>query len=146
MNLKILTIPFDEKLGEFKNELLDRNINNKKIETYKAELIKVNEKFFWTVFVKYDELEGIEIFKDSNILNEAETSLLGNLKEWRSEEAKKQGIPSYVIAKNEHLISIVKNKPKTLQDLKLINGIGEKKAKDYGEKILEIVKKFYGDE
>lgn len=90
-------------------------------------------------------MEGIAEKKRDG-LNEAEQVLLGKLKEWRSEVSKEQGVPSYVVAKNEHLIAIVKNKPQTLQELRTINGIGEKKIKDYGEKILDIVVNFFGDD
>lgn len=150
MPFKIITIPFDEQICEFKNELLDKYVNNKKVEYFTTTFVSINEKPYWSLFIKYSELDGIEIHKEKvekeeQQFNEAEKKLFKKLKEWRSEEAKTAGVPSYVIAKNEHLVSIIKNNPKTLQDLKLINGIGEKKIKEYGEKVLGILKNFYGD-
>lgn len=144
---KILTIPFDSQIKEFKNELIDKNISNKKILNYKVELIKEEGEYYWSVFFEYEELEGMVISsKESKILNEAELKILDILKEWRKNKAFEKGIPPYVIAKNEQLVEIIKNNPKTLAELQNINGIGEKKSKEYGEEIIEIIKKFYNIE
>ncbi len=147
MAFKIITIPFDNKIKEFKNEIIEKEIGNKNILNYKVELINIENEFFWTFFIEYKNLDGIDEIKllNNKKLTEAEEVLLSKLKEWRRTEAKEKGIPSYVVAKNEHLFEIIKNKPKTLKELKNINGIGDKKVKDYGEKILEILKNFYGE-
>lgn len=59
MAFKIITIPFDKKICEFNNEILDKFVNNKKIEEYKCEIINIEDNFYWTIFIKYNELEGI---------------------------------------------------------------------------------------
>lgn len=147
MGFKIVTIPFDKEIKEFKNEIIEKEIENKNILNYKVELISMENEFFWTFFIEYKNLDGLEKVEANKEkkLTEAEEVLLSKLKEWRSIIAKEKGVPSYVVAKNEHLFEIIKKKPKTLQELKNINGIGEKKVKDYGEKILEILKNFYGE-
>lgn len=147
MGFKIVTIPFDKEIKEFKNEIIEKEIENKNILNYKVELISMENEFFWTFFIEYKNLDGLEKVEANKEkkLTEAEEVLLSKLKEWRSTIAKEKGVPSYVVAKNEHLFEIIKKKPKTLQELKNINGIGEKKVKDYGEKILEILKNFYGE-
>lgn len=145
MPFKIITIPFDNKLKVFNTEILENWTMNKKILSYKVEFVKIYNESFWTIFLEYELPDGIEKFKIDESMSESDKLLMIKLKEWRTEEAKNIGIPSYIIAKNEHFIEIVKKKPKTLQELKMINGIGDKKIKDYGEKILQIVKNFYGD-
>lgn len=141
---KILTIPFDSVIKEFKNELIERNMLNKKILNYKVELLKDEGKFYWSVFFEYEDLDGmINISKESKTLNEGELKLLDILKEWRKNKATEKGFPTYVIAKNEQLLEIIKTCPKTLSELQNINGIGEKKSKEYGEEIIGIIKKFH---
>ena len=40
-------------------------------------------------------------------------------------------------AANEHLVGMVKNPPKTIKDILTINGVGEARAKQFGEAFLK---------
>lgn len=142
VQFKIITIEFNKKEKAFDSDTIERLVGNKKIKEYKSELINVDGDYFWTIFVAYEEIKGVKI-ESKHKLTEAEEILLEKLKVWRSTVSKESGVPSYIVAKNEHLIQLVKRKPKTLQEMKLINGIGDKKVKDYGEKILEMINNFF---
>ncbi|WP_460278231.1 HRDC domain-containing protein [Clostridium sp. CTA-5] len=50
-------------------------------------------------------------------------------------------VKSYFIYSNEGIKDIIKSKPKTLDDIKLISGFGKVKCEKYGADILEIVKR-----
>ena len=65
--------------------------------------------------------------------------LYNKLLEYRSEEAKRQKIAPYRIFNNQTLEEIVKNKPLTDKALKLINGIGDAKIKEFGKDIIRMV-------
>jgi ATP-dependent DNA helicase RecQ len=78
-------------------------------------------------------------------LTEAGKLCYEKLREWRKETAEKEGIPAYVITKNNHLGKIVKKEIKTLEALKQLNGFGAKKVEKYGRDICGIVKAFYSD-
>lgn len=61
------------------------------------------------------------------------------LRQWRSDEAKNLGKPPYVIFKDATLLEIVRERPTTLEALRRVSGIGEKKLVNYGDAVLEIV-------
>jgi superfamily II DNA helicase RecQ len=62
--------------------------------------------------------------------------LYRELKSWRNERAKVDGVPSYVIARNVQVAEICKRLPRTLAELKEIDGIGEATCEKYGRDIL----------
>jgi ATP-dependent DNA helicase RecQ len=66
-------------------------------------------------------------------------SLLSELKEYRLAMAKELSVASYMIASNNTLIQLAAIKPKTSDDLLLVNGIGKKKAQAFGEDFLNII-------
>lgn len=58
------------------------------------------------------------------------------LRTWRNDRAKSDGVPSYVIARNVQIAEICKRLPRTLAELKEIEGIGEATCEKYGRDIL----------
>lgn len=58
------------------------------------------------------------------------------LRIWRNERAKSDGVPSYVIARNVQVAEICKRLPRSLAELKEIDGIGEATCEKYGRDIL----------
>ena len=65
--------------------------------------------------------------------------LFEKLKQWRKEKAFKERIKPYIIFSDTSLISICNTKPKTLDELLEIRGVGTKKIENYGEEILRLV-------
>ncbi len=61
------------------------------------------------------------------------------LRAWRMEEAREQNKPPYVIFHDATLRDIASLRPRTLQALSTINGIGEAKLEHYGKAVLAIV-------
>ncbi|WP_369715964.1 hypothetical protein [Leptotrichia alba] len=102
--LKIVTLPFNENIGEFEQEKLERVLGNVQIVKYQAELVKMEGKYYWTAFVEYEKMEKFDKnsgknnfvqngneFKDINknpieYLTEDERELYKILKEWRQEK------------------------------------------------------------
>lgn len=73
-------------------------------------------------------------------LGPADTKLFEDLKKWRLEVAKNNGVPAYVVFKDVTLYQIVINKPQDQKALAQIEGIGDKKISNYGEAILALLK------
>jgi len=61
------------------------------------------------------------------------------LRTWRSQKAKEEGVPPYVIAHDAQLRAIAEAKPKTEVELKQVKGFGDRKIGKYGQEILEIL-------
>jgi ATP-dependent DNA helicase RecQ len=69
----------------------------------------------------------------------ADPDLLGRLKTWRSEEARKRSVPAYVIFHDRTLTEVAAARPSDLDNLAKIKGIGPAKLAAYGEELLELL-------
>jgi ATP-dependent DNA helicase RecQ len=65
--------------------------------------------------------------------------LLGTLRAWRSEVARKHGVPAYVVLHDATIEDIATARPKTKEQLRGIPGIGDKKLERYGQELIELV-------
>jgi len=75
-----------------------------------------------------------------------EGRLLDQLKSWRREEARVQGVPAYVIFHDSTLAEIARRHPRDILALSGIGGIGAKKLERYGEALLAITAAYALDE
>jgi hypothetical protein len=77
----------------------------------------------------------------------ADTPLYKQLKQYRYDTSKAEGVKAYFIFNNAQLEKLVTVKPKTLDELKTISGFGDVKSQKYGKAILEIIKNnVHGDD
>lgn len=76
----------------------------------------------------------------------AETSEPGDKKLWealrerRTEIAKDQGVPPYVIFHDTTFTEMVEQRPQDLEQMRLITGVGERKLELYGDDFLKIIR------
>ena len=59
--------------------------------------------------------------------------------------SRKENVKPYIVFSDSVLIEIANTKPKTLEELGSINGIGNKKIDKYGSDVLSIVKNSRSD-
>ena len=76
------------------------------------------------------------VFTESDIEHE---DLYGQLKNWRTRQAKKQDVPAFQVMHQRVLIQIAVNLPGTRTDLKKIKGVGSKTIEKYGRDLLELI-------
>jgi ATP-dependent DNA helicase RecQ len=69
----------------------------------------------------------------------ADRALLEALRAWRSETARKRGVPAYVVLHDSTLDGIAAVRPATLAGLRGIAGIGDKKLEHYGAELLALI-------
>ncbi len=67
-------------------------------------------------------------------------ALQAALRAWRSEVARRHGVPAYVVLHNSTIDGIASVRPATLNELRGIAGIGDKKLEHYGEELIALVK------
>lgn len=72
------------------------------------------------------------------------TELFGRLRAWRSERARADGVPPYVVFSDEALRGIVSARPRTREELLSIRGIGPAKVEKYGAEVLALVARSSG--
>ena len=70
----------------------------------------------------------------------ASPALVTALRAWRSEVARQRGMPAYVVLHDSTIDGIATARPATLEQLRRVAGIGDKKLEHYGEALIALVK------
>jgi ATP-dependent DNA helicase RecQ len=70
----------------------------------------------------------------------ADPDLLAKLKAWRTAQARSQAVPPYVVFQDATLAAIAAARPRDLDALSAIAGIGAKKLARYGPALLELLR------
>ncbi len=73
-------------------------------------------------------------------LSSADAGLLDQLKAWRLEQAREQAVPAYVILHDRTLAEIAASRPRDIDALAMISGIGAKKLERYGAALLALTR------
>jgi len=71
-------------------------------------------------------------------LNDIQSQLEVKLKDWRKEQARAAGLPSFFIFSDTVLRSIVLTRPKTVGELRDVSGIGPEKLDRFGVAVVEL--------
>lgn len=80
--------------------------------------------------------------KDGTVLPEGAGDLLRALKAKRKELAQEAGVPPYVIFHDKTLIDMATIKPRSLDEMNLVHGVGDSKLRKYGKVFLAVVKEY----
>ncbi|MGJ9417284.1 DNA helicase RecQ [Massilia sp. CMS3.1] len=72
-------------------------------------------------------------------LSTSEQAIFDRLRSWRMGSAREHGVPAYVVFQDATLREIAKVKPTSLDQLRGVTGVGEKKLVSYGEDIVGII-------
>jgi ribonuclease D len=72
-------------------------------------------------------------------LSKSEQEIFEKLRWWRVETARAHNVPAYVIFQDATLREIAKAKPTTLDELRGVSGVGEKKLVSYGDEIVAMI-------
>ncbi len=72
-------------------------------------------------------------------MSSADAALFERLRAWRAATAKEHGVPAYVVFPDATLQAIALARPATLDALRGISGVGDKKRDTYGAALLEVI-------
>ncbi len=70
--------------------------------------------------------------------------LFEQLKTVRTDVARAEGMPPYIIFSDATLMDMATRRPATIEDFLAVNGVGEKKAVRYGRRFIAAIRKFEG--
>ncbi|MFY9152783.1 MAG: DNA helicase RecQ [Prolixibacteraceae bacterium] len=123
---------------------------NKDIENYG--LLRMNPKGYEFLenptdfmLVRNHDYEAYE--EEANMLaaqasDASDPELFAMLKDLRKNISKKLSLPPFVIFQDPSLADMALQYPTTIDELKLIQGVGEGKAKRYGKEFVELIKSY----
>ena len=143
MPVKIVTLPFDETNETFHEEMVNRFISGNIIKKMKFDFFSACERPYWSIFMEYEPRFDTHETNEVEKMSGDEKALLEKLFELRRQLAEKEGIPVFIIATNKQLRDVVKQRPTTGEQLKMIDGFGKKKTQKYGRVIFETVKAYF---
>ncbi len=72
-------------------------------------------------------------------LSAPQQALFERLRWWRVETARTHNVPAYVIFHDATLREVARAMPMSLEELRQVSGVGEKKLETYGEQIISLV-------
>jgi ATP-dependent DNA helicase RecQ len=126
---------------------------SKEIETYG--ILKISQKgldyiknptsFMMSEDHEYNETEDEAIVTAAKSTGTADEALMIMLRDLRKKEAKKQGVPPFVVFQDPSLEDMALKYPITLDELSNVHGVGEGKAKKYGKPFIELINRYVED-
>lgn len=129
-----------ERVGEW---------NIVKVTSLGRELLQNRDKIELPVRIDFGSQKKAELallkkkavlHKKTELKDDAATqALFDRLKTWRKKFAEEENVPPYFIFNDKTLVEIANQKPSSRSGLLSISGIGELKAKKFGEDILRII-------
>jgi len=151
--MKVFTLRFSERVQGFNDEPVREFVRDKDVVEVRDHFFEHDGVPYLCLLVTYracpetpppqpqagSTRKGKEKDAWRAELSEADWPLFNALREWRSERAKADAVPVYVIATNQQFVDIVKKRPDTLSLLSSVDGFGQAKLKRYGKDLLRIV-------
>jgi ATP-dependent DNA helicase RecQ len=127
IDLGLVTVVYD---GFIKTLALGATANEVLTGNQKLELIKFKPKA---------EVVRIRKSKPNMELSDSDLQLFEQLREKRSEIAKREKIPAFVVFGDQTLYCIAKNRPTNLEQFAQISGVGSVKLGKYGTDFLQVL-------
>lgn len=126
---------------------------NKDIETYGVlRLSESGEAFInnpysfeMTEDHEYSDDDDDTIVSASKSSGTADEALMAMLRDLRKKEAKKHGVPPFVVFQDPSLEDMALKYPVTTEELSNVHGVGEGKAKKYGKPFIELIARYVED-
>ena len=126
---------------------------HKDIETYG--IVKIAQKgldfienphsFLMSEDHEYNEIEDEAIVTASKGTATADEALMKMLQDLRKKVSKKLGVPPFVVFQEPSLEDMSLKYPITFDELSNVHGVGEGKAKKYGNEFIELIKRYVID-
>ena len=107
--------------------------------------IKNPESFMMSEDHEYNESEDDAIVTAAKSSGTADEALMAMLIELRKKEAKKLGVPPFVVFQDPSLEDMALKYPISLEELINIHGVGEGKARKYGKAFVTLIQRYVED-
>jgi ATP-dependent DNA helicase RecQ len=107
--------------------------------------IKKPESFMMSEDHEYNESDDDAIVTAAKSTGTADEALMAMLKELRKKEAKKLGVPPFVVFQDPSLEDMALKYPISLEELTNIHGVGEGKARKYGKAFVTLIQRYVED-
>jgi len=154
IRVNVMTLRFDHGTGSFDGSELEKFHEGR-------EIIDVSDHFFdhdheprLTLVLRYRDLtDSAQSNKKKRTskdwrsdLDVIDAGLYDEIRAWRGRRSGDEGMPPYLILCNKEVAGIARKRPKTLEGLREIEGVGNAKVERWGREILQLVSAFEGED
>jgi DNA uptake protein ComE-like DNA-binding protein len=144
-HLKFFTIPILQ-VSDYNDEL-NAFLRTHKIISVEKQLIQSANNAYWCLAVQYvatsflqnSEQTAKEKIDYRTVLDAESFARFSKLREVRKVIASEHSVSTFVVFTDAELAELIKLNPLSVAKMKLIKGIGDKKAEKYGPKLIELV-------
>lgn len=137
-------------------QISDENDFNQFVETISVkktscQMVTNDKSNYWSILVFYDQKTTKEprvrqpekvSFPLDIELTDPEQKIFEAFKIWRQTKANDLNLPAYMICNNSELISLVKTRPDSIDQLVKIKGFGDQKIAKFGDEIIALLNSF----
>lgn len=150
MNLKLFQTRLDDKHIQQDQDAINTFMESVTVKKTATQFV-ISQPDFWSVLVFYENGKAQKngskesdklSFDSEEELTADEKQIFGALKQWRKDRAKEVNVPEYLVCHNAELITVSKTRPRSMEELLKIKGIGNQKIAKYGDDIIAVVNAF----
>lgn len=142
MNIKVFNIRLDKENCQNDQNKMNTFLDSVEVKLTSTNFVTTGTVDFWSAVVFYEPKNANSTQKEVIELNEKEKEIFTALKQWRHDLALKLGWSAFRICHNSHLISIAREKPQNLDELKKVKSFGESRTLNYGDDIISLLNAF----
>ncbi len=142
MQIKLFTIPINSI--EDYNEELNKFLGTHKIVEIEKHLLQTANTYSWCFYISYIKNNYTDEQKKSKgridymkTLDSVSFAKFSKLRDIRKKIAIENAVSAYIVFTDAELAEMTKLPEITIQKIKRIKGIGDKKAEKYGNKLIE---------
>ena len=150
MKIKLFKIRLSDDHLQSNQDVLNEFLETVSVKKATCQLIDEGSRY-WSIVVFYDQKasgeprpgrsEKIHHPVDT-ILTESEQKIFEAFKTWRQTKASELNLPSYMICSNSELMTLVKERPDSIEQLIKIRGFGDQKTAKFGDDIIALLNSF----
>jgi len=146
MHLKAFTLRLDPATGLFDDGAMEEHLAGREVMDVYEHLFHQEGEPVWAILVTCRDAAGTALARGTpdredprKRLSRPDRELFDALRRWRNERAAREGRPAYVLFTNRQLAAIATARPGSLEALREVEGVGEARARDFGEDVLALL-------
>jgi len=147
MRINLFTIPVHDVTGRLDD--LNSFLSSNKIIEFEKHLLSTPSGFEWSFYIVYDKKLSRENYLNNtskidykSVLPDHEFKKYEILRIIRKKLAKEDAVSAFVVATNDEIADIARLSVLNLDNIRKINGFGDKKTEKYGKRIIEEMKNY----
>ena len=102
-------------------------------------ILKGNQKVTLKLISADKDYNSSQLGQPVSLITEKDEPLFIDLRKKRKELAVAMNVPSYIVFSDKTLIEMASRKPVTIDEMSLINGVGQKKLLKFGDQFLRVI-------